>query len=250
MERLTGIINGLVAQAKPHMARFGLPQEDWAVFAVVAGAILLLLILRVLFRSRSGGGGGTKRDLERHELQLSEQGVEHWKRPFVLIADRVGWKRLSEPYRWELVSRLQNSRNTIDFVKFAERAKFHKKVLPKIDQANQSEAAMAATASALLELGESKKKLAQEALSYAMMIEPKRPEVVLNRAAQHVAARQFDKAMPLLEAGIAMCQQRIETLQHWPTDDVTARHRLGELQRLAQDSAESYQHCLEQASPV
>lgn len=249
MDRLINIINGLASQVKPQLARLGLPAEDWVVYAGMAvAAVAVLLILRMLLRKVSGGrgAGGTRRNLVDHDRQLSERGVEHWKRPFELLADRSGWVNLSEPYRWELVARLENSQATIDFVKFIERAGLVKALI-KVDRNHQSDDSMAATAAAILRFGERKKKFAEDALSFAMKIEPKKPEILIYAANDHFTAKRYKKALPLLEAGIALCQQRIETLQNWPEQDPKARHRLGELEKLAQDSAGLYQSCLERS---
>lgn len=251
MDRLINIINGLVLQVKPQLARLGLPAEDWAVYAAMAMAgVIALLILRMLLRMVSGGGPkGTRRNLDDHDRKLSEQGVEHWKRPFELLADRSGWVKLSEPYRWELVARLENSQATIDFVKFIERAGLIKD-LTKVDRSNQSDEAMSATAAAMLRFGEKNKKFNADTLTFAIKIEPKKPEVLIDAANDHYTAKRYEKAMPLLEAGIALCQHRIETLQNWPEQDPKARHRLGELEKLAQDSAGLYQNCLERSSAL
>lgn len=249
MEYLTRLVEQLAVKGGTLHADLGLGSVDmpWFVYAAVALALLIHLFLKVRGRRDTGG---TLRDLGIHAQELASKGVEEWKRPFELLTERREWRLLPEDFLWELVSRFGESRATIDFVTFVEANRPVADRLGKIARSRPSEDALKEVATMLLAFGRKNKKHGRTALAFAMAVEPKNPEVLLGVAAERFGAKQYDDAMPLFEAGIQLCQQRIETLQAWPNPDQSVEKRTDELQILLKVSTEMYLNCMDNSGPA
>ena len=90
---------------------------------------------------------------------------------------------------------------------------------------------------------------AETALSLAMRLDSQDPQAVLTLAAGHYAAERYKAALPLLELGISLCRNVVETPGSATASQAKTRGRHQDLTGLLKRSMEMYEVCLERVDP-
>ncbi len=217
---------------------------DWRL--LLGGGFVAMLLLWRLLR-RGGGPKATPESLEAVYDRLETAGVDALDQSYRLLTER--WKHLPTAFVQDLVGRLNDKDRVIAFVVLVERHGLERGRLAKIARAQGSDSAAQAVAALLVDLGRKRPGEAESALSLAMRLDPQDPEAALALAAGHYEAERYKAALPLLELGISLCRNVVESSDTAGPTRAKPGGKRQQLSSLLKRSMEMYEACLERVDP-
>lgn len=230
LAEVTGYLQGLVAT-------YG--AERLAIVGAVAFVLLLFLVLR---RARRGGGAVSGGSPERDYARLEQSDISESERLRRVLAERAGWQSLPEQLLDELSTRLRTKDDVLDFISAAETHRLLDGPLGRLSGAD-IEADIKAVAACIAELAGRKPEEAAVLMRIAARVDPDNFLVVLAVAGDHFGAGRYQQALRLLERGIPICRDAVES----PGGGSPAGAVDG-LRQLLLKSMEMYEACLERES--